>query len=182
MTYLFNYNQKIKKMANENEVLITHVFNAPGALVFKAWTDPAYLKEWFAPDGCSIHFNKIDVREGGSFHSCISNPAYPDCWCIGKYLEIKTPERIVFSMAVADEEGNLLGPAEAGMDPDWPAETIVTVTFIEKDGKTTITLHQTVAESLAKRTGAHPSWIKMLVRLENMLKTKENKASDKIIV
>ena len=49
--------------------------------------------------------------------------------------------------------------------PDWPRETVVTVTFAEHAGQTTLTLHQTVRESLAKRTGAHPSWIEMFDRL-----------------
>lgn len=42
------------------------------------------------------------------------------------------------------------------MDADWPREMIVTVRFDEQDGKTTLTLHQTVLEAVAKRTGAHP--------------------------
>jgi len=36
-------------------------------------------------------------------------------------------------------------------------------------GKTLLTLQQTVSESLAKRTGAHPSWIQMLDRLAEVL-------------
>jgi uncharacterized protein YndB with AHSA1/START domain len=79
------------------------------------------------------------------------------------------PERIVFSMCIADEQGNTLGPVEAGMDPDWPRETTVTVTFAEQQGKTRLTLHQTVLESLARRTGAYPSWLNMLDRLAGLL-------------
>jgi len=45
----------------------------------------------------------------------------------------------------------------------------VTVTLAEHDGKTKLTLHQTVLESVAKRTGAHPSWIEMLDRLAKQL-------------
>jgi hypothetical protein len=56
---------------------------------------------------------------------------------------------------------------------EWPRETIVTVTFVELGGKTKLTLHQTVLESIAKRTGAHPSWIEMLDRLaENLANTR----------
>lgn len=55
------------------------------------------------------------------------------------------------------------------MDPDWPAETVVTVTFTEQHGKTSLTLHQTVDKSLAKRTGAYPSWLNMLDNLANLL-------------
>jgi uncharacterized protein YndB with AHSA1/START domain len=151
--------------ATDREVLITRVFDAPRELVFQAWTDPGQLPRWFAPRGCTIDFAALDLRPGGSFHSCIHTPDGHDCWCKGVYREIVAPERIVFTMAIADEQGNLLGPVEAGMDPDWPRETVVTVTFAEQGNQTKLTLHQTVSESLAKRTGAHPSWIEMLDRL-----------------
>jgi uncharacterized protein YndB with AHSA1/START domain len=156
-------------LATGSEVLITRVFNAPRELVFKAWTDPEQLKHWYAPHGCTVEFRQIDVREGGRFLSCIRNPSFHDCWCTGVYREIVTPERIVYTMAVADAQGNLIEPAAAGMDPEWPRETVLTVTFAEHDGQTTLTLHQTVSESLAKRTGAHPSWLQMLDRLSGEL-------------
>lgn len=150
---------------SEPEVFITRVFDAPRDLVFKAWTDPEHLMRWYAPRGCTIHFREIDLRQGGAFHSCIRTPQGHDCWCKGVYREIVAPERIVYSLAVADEKGNLVEPVEAGMDPDWPAETIVTVTLAGLGGQTKLTLRQTVSESIAKRTGAHPSWIEMLDRL-----------------
>ena len=151
------------------QVLITRVFDAPRELVFKAWTDPEHLVRWYAPRGCTIYFRELDIRPGGAFHSSIRTPDGHDCWCKGVYREIVAPERIVYTLAVADAEGNLVGPTDVGMDPDWPRETILTVTFAEHQGKTELTLHQTVAESLAKRTGAHPSWIEMLDRLAEML-------------
>jgi uncharacterized protein YndB with AHSA1/START domain len=151
------------------EVLITRIINAPRELVFKAWIDPAHLMNWFAPRGCTIEFVSIDPRPGGIFHHCIRNPRLHDCWCIGTYQKIVTPELIVYSLAIANEKGERISPADAGMDPGWPAETIVTVTFKEINGKTQVTLHQTVAESLAKRTGAYPSWLEMLDRLEEYL-------------
>jgi uncharacterized protein YndB with AHSA1/START domain len=153
------------EQTTDRQIVITRVFNAPRELVFKAWTDPEHLKRWYAPRGCTIHIATMDLRQGGVFHTCIRNPKFHDCWCKGVYREIVVPERIVYTMAVADEKGNLVEPADAGMDPDWPRETIVTVTFAEHEGKTKVTLHQTVLESLAKRTGAHPSWIEMLDRL-----------------
>jgi len=155
--------------AGEREFVITRVFDAPRELVFSAWTDPKHMARWYAPNGCTIRFSKIDLRQGGTFHSCIRTKDGHDCWCRGVYREIVKPERIIYTLAIADEKGNSVEPADAGMDPDWPAETIVTVTFAEHDGKTTLTLHQTVPESLAKRTGAHPSWIEMLDRLAEEL-------------
>ena len=69
---------------------------------------------------------------------------------------------------ITDEKGIPVKPADIGMDPEWPADTVVTVTFTEVEGKTRITLHQTVDEVVAKRTGAHPSWIQMLERFEKI--------------
>ena len=153
------------------EVLITRTFDAPRELVFRAWTDPEQLAQWYAPHGCTIAFRTLDVRPGGAFHSVIHTPDGKDCWCSGVYAELVAPERIVYTMAVADAEGNRVSPTAAGMDPEWPHETTVTVTFAEHDGRTTLTLHQTVDESIAKRTGAHPSWLQMLDRLDEQLAT-----------
>jgi uncharacterized protein YndB with AHSA1/START domain len=153
------------------EVRITYDINAPRELVFKAWTDPVQLKKWYAPDGCSIEISKMDLHKNGIFHHCIIIPGGKKCWCKGTYLEIIAPEKLVFSMVVSDEQGNNVDPVAAGMDPEWPAETIVSVRFSEQNGKTTIDLHQTVSEDLAKRTGAYPSWILMLDILKRTLKS-----------
>lgn len=155
--------------ATAREVVITREFDAPRELVFRAWTHPEQLRRWYAPDGCAIHFKRIDVRPGGMFHSCVRTPDGHDCWCTGVYREIVAPERIVYTLTIADEQGNAVGPTDVGMDPNWPRETTVTVTLAERDGRTTLTLRQTVPESLAKRTGAYPSWIQMLNRLADEL-------------
>jgi len=156
-------------MSAKAEVVITRIFDAPRELVFKAWTDPEDLAQWYAPKGCTVDFYTFDFRPGGAFLHCIRNPASHDCFCKGTYREIVVPQRIVYSLSFSDEYGAFVEPADAGMDPDWPRETIVTVTFTEQDGKTKLSLHQTVLESVAKRTGAYPSWIEMLERLAGEL-------------
>ncbi len=147
------------------EVRITRVFDAPRALVFHAWTDPERLAQWHAPRGCTITFSRFDFRPGGTFISTLRTPENYECRCRGVYQEITAPERIVYTLAFSDEEGNLVEPSARGMDPDWPRETTVTVTFTEHNGKTTLTLHQTVSEPLARKTGAYPSWLEMFDRL-----------------
>jgi len=147
------------------EVLITRLFDAPRPAVFAAWLDAEALSRWFAPVGCSVRFRRFDPRPGGEFHSCIRAPGGPECWCRGVYREIVAPERIVFTMAVSDASGRAVEPTDVGMDPDWPRETIVTVTLAEDGDQTMLTLHQTVSEAVAKRTGAHPSWLQMLEKL-----------------
>lgn len=162
--------KKTKEDSSPEEMVeITHVFNAGRERVFRAWTDPRQLVQWYAPDGCSIRFKHIDVREGGSFHSCVQDPVHGDCWCKGTYLELKAPERLVFTMVVTNEQGEDLSSEEAGMPADWPVLTEVTVTFTELGDKTQVVLQQTVPAALAQQTGALPSWIRMFNRLNQLL-------------
>lgn len=162
-------------MDNENstkEVFIEYLFNADIERVFKAWTDPEQLVQWYAPDGCTIRFKSIEVKPGGKFHSCISNPQSGDCWATGEYLEIIPNEKIAFTLMNADENGTPINPADIGMDPEWPAKTLVTVTFVEENLKTKMHLHQTVSTAIAQKTGAYPSWIQMLENMNSLLNQK----------
>jgi len=153
----------------DREVLITRTFDVPREAVYRAWTDPRQLPLWFAPTGCTIRFAKLEIRPGGEFHSCITTPDGHECWCRGTYRELAEPERIVFTMAVADAAGSLIEPIDAGMDPEWPRETTVEVTLADEGEGTRLTLRQSVSEIVAKRTGAHPSWLTMLDRLADAI-------------
>ena len=155
--------------APDRTVVISRVFDAPRELVFEAWTTPEYLLRWFAPHGCSFHIERIDVRPGGGFHSCIRDGVF-ECWCVAAYQEIVRPERLVYTLAIADEQGNKVAPAAVGHDERWPQETLLTVTFEDLDGKTRLTLRQNVSEALARQTGAYPSWLEMLDRLDELLR------------
>jgi len=159
----------MESRVNSNEVFIEETFNASIEKVFNAWTDPEKLMKWYAPDGCTIYFKKIKIETGGQFHSCISNPQYGDCWCIGEYKEVLPNTKIVFTLINADENGKPIIPTKIGMDPDWPGETLVTVILSEEKGKTKLQLRQTVSQKLAKKTGAYPSWLQMLNNMQIML-------------
>lgn len=147
------------------EVLITHQFKAPVELVFKAWTDPEQLINWYAPDGCTIEYKYIEVTEGGCFHSCIHDPIHGECWVKGLYHEVIKNEKLVFTMALSNRNGELIESTDAGKSEDWPKETITTVTFKADGEQTQITLHQTASEVEAKKSGAYQGWIKMFNRL-----------------
>lgn len=133
----------------------------PRDVVFDAWTKPELLARWFAPRGCTLKFESIDVRSGGGFHACLHNPTFGDCWTAATYLELVRPQRLSFSWRAADADGNAVSPQSQGHDLDWPAETIVSVEFIAEPNGTLVRLDQNVSEALAKRTGAHPSWLQM---------------------
>ncbi|MGZ3872684.1 MAG: SRPBCC family protein [Mucilaginibacter sp.] len=154
---------------DKKELLITHLFDAPRESVFHAWTDPGMLKHWYAPDGCTIEFKSITVEQGGHFHSCIHDPVHGDCWITGTYLEVTPPEKLVFTMALSNENGHAASALEAGKPEDWPAELVTTVTFEPIGDQTKATIHQTVPEQEARKTGAYQSWIKMCNKLNLLL-------------
>ncbi|MBF0292407.1 MAG: SRPBCC domain-containing protein [Nitrospinae bacterium] len=150
--------------AGQRELVITRVFDAPRALVWQVWTDPKHIMRWWGPNGFSNSSCESDLRVGGRFHLNMSAPDGATYPCKGIYREIAEPERIVYE-SEADESH----PCGAGLPP----RSLVTLTFAESDGKTTLTLH-TSFESEARRDAANKagfsgSWTECLERLGEYL-------------
>ena len=141
----------------ENELVITRVFDAPRALVFKVWTDSRHLKNWFGPKDYPAVQMKADIRPGGAWRACLKSAGSdPDLWVGGVYREIVAPERLVFTFAW-EEEG------ERGL------ETVVTLTFAAENGKTRMTLHQAPFLSTEQRDGHSYGWNSSFDRLVEFL-------------
>jgi uncharacterized protein YndB with AHSA1/START domain len=137
--------------ALEREVIITRVFDAPRELVFKCWTEPEHLQHWQgAPRGFTVTTQESDIRPGGFFRICMRSAEGVDRWLRGDYQEIAKPEWIVFTHVWQDAEG------KAGQ------ETLVTVTFIERNGKTELTLRQTGFSSVESHDGHKYGWTSAL--------------------
>jgi len=141
----------------ERVLVITRVLDAPRSLVFKVWTQPEHLVRWWGPRDFTTPSCKMDVRAGGAYRTCIRSPEGKDYWMRGVYREIVEPERLVFTFAWEDEEGQ---PSH---------ETLVTVTFAEHDGKTKLTFQQAIFESVAERDSHREGWTECLDRLEAYL-------------
>ena len=82
----------------------------------------------------------------------------------GVYREVVPPERIVFTDTFADEEGNLVEPARYGMARTGRRDA-GDGDLRGGQGKTKLTLHQSVSVSVAESTGAMQGWIELLDRL-----------------
>ncbi len=156
---------------NEPRIRIERILNHSIEKVYEGWTNPNLLMKWYAPEGCTIRFKTIDVKQGGTFHSCISNPEFGDCWVIGEYLQLVRPKKIVQTLVIADENGKAVAPIDAGHDPNWVPKTTLSITLEKMEGnQTRLILEQDVSEKLARKTGAYQSWLSMLDNLENELK------------
>ena len=152
---------------DERTIVITRVFDAPRDLVFRAWTDPKHVAQWWGPQGFTNPLCEMDLRVGGVFRVHMRGPdgvTYP---CKGVYREVREPERIVY--AGEAEEGSV------GCGAGLPPRALVTVTFAERDGKTTVTIHtrlQSAADrEAAVQTGFNTGWASSLDRLAEHLQT-----------
>jgi uncharacterized protein YndB with AHSA1/START domain len=139
----------------KTELLITRVFDAPRALVFKAWTQPEHLMQWWGPKGYTTPTCEMDVRAGGALRLCMRSPDGNDFWVRGIFREVVAPERLVFT---------------ATDNADAATETVITATFADEGEKTRLTIHQTFRKAEVAK-GAKEGWTSSLERLAEYLPT-----------
>lgn len=143
--------------AAERELTMRRTFDAPRALVFRAWTEPQHLAQWSCPRGFTMIENRGELRVGGAFFAWMRSPQGEDHRMRGVYREIVAPERLVFTHAWLDARG-APGP-----------ETLVTVTLAERNGRTEMTFHQGVFDSVASRDGHEQGWTSCFELLAELL-------------
>ena len=74
---------------------IVRTFDAPRALVWKMWTDPAHVAVWFSPEHFTTPIVRMDVRPGGAIHMVMRGPDGSDHPFDGRFIELDEPERLV---------------------------------------------------------------------------------------
>jgi uncharacterized protein YndB with AHSA1/START domain len=117
----------------DREIVITRVFDAPRELVFKAFTDPKQVPQWWGPRGFTTTVHEMDVRPGGVWRFIMHGPDGTDYPNRIVFIEIAKPERLVY-LHGSDKEN----------DPD---QFEVTVTFADHGGKTELTLRMLCASA-----------------------------------
>ncbi len=117
--------------------IISREFEAPRDVLWKAWTDPEEMKQWLGPKGVTSSPGAQDLRPGGLYHYCMRTPDGHEMW--GKYLyrEVTEPEKLVFIHSFSDAN---CGTTRHPMSATWPLEWLSTITFTERDHKTTVTI------------------------------------------
>jgi uncharacterized protein YndB with AHSA1/START domain len=141
----------------KRDVTLSRVIAAPRARVFRAWTDPKQMAQWWGPQGFTNPVCEIDARQGGQILIHMRGPdgvVYP---MTGTFHEVVEPSRLVFTAFAEDHDGNRL------------LESHTIVTFEEQDGKTTVAV-QAKAVGLAPQApqmlaGMDAGWTQSLERL-----------------
>jgi uncharacterized protein YndB with AHSA1/START domain len=144
--------------SSDLKLVITRIFDAPRSLVFKAWTEPEHLARWWGPRGYSLPSCQIDLRQGGSYRFQMKSPEGDINWWHGVVREIVEPELIVWTCSINNADGTSIS-----------GETLLKVTLEEYAGKTRLTLHQAIFESIAIRDAHSNGWNDALGRLAEHL-------------
>lgn len=117
-------------LAPERTVTATRIFNAPRELVYKAWTDPKQLAQWFPPKDFTSPRCEVDPRPGGIFRCDMKGPDGVVFVGKGLFREVVPNERLVFTFAGEESV---------------PPPLLVTVLFETRGKGTKLTMHQTAA-------------------------------------
>jgi uncharacterized protein YndB with AHSA1/START domain len=151
----------------DREFIITHIFDAPRDLVWKAWTDPKQIAQWWGPRGFTNPVCEWNARPGNAIYVVMRGPNGIDYPMAGAFREIVEPERLVFTSGALDEKGNQL------------FEFLHDVTFIERSGKTTLTVKSRVIKTTAEANkyigGFEAGMTQSLEKLADTLSKKETK-------
>jgi uncharacterized protein YndB with AHSA1/START domain len=112
---------------SDREIAMTRVFDAPRRLVFDCFTKPELLKRWgLGPRSWTLTECEIDLRVGGAWRFGMTKNTGETMVMSGVYREIVVPERIV--------------QTETFEDAWYPGQCVNTTTFVESNGKTTLTV------------------------------------------
>lgn len=131
------HDTKIIAEPGKQEVIVEHTFDAPRDRVFKAYTDPELIPEWWGPEELSTTVDKKDFRPGGTWRFVQRDKDGNEYGFHGYYHEVDPPERLVYTFEYEGMPGHIL---------------LETVTLEEIDGKTRVT-DKSVFQTVEDRDG-----------------------------
>lgn len=147
-----------------HELVLTRVFDAPAAKVYRCWTEPDLIRKWFAPRPFTTPIVETDVRVGGSSYFVMQDEAgnrYPNR---GVYLEVVPGRKIVFTDAFT-----------SAWKPSAKPFFVGEIRFEEENGRTTYTAiarHWTKEDKEAhEQMGFHEGWGQCADQLAELLPT-----------
>ncbi len=110
---------------SEREIMMSRIFDAPRALLWRAWTSPEYLPQWMlGPEGWTMTTCEIDLQPGGKWRFAWLHSDGHEMAMHGDYREVAPPSRLVTTEHWGGE---------------WP-ETLNTLVLTEENGRTTMRL------------------------------------------
>ena len=138
---------------SECELVVTRTVNAPARLVFEAWTKAELFRRWWVPKsyGLELLSCEMDVRVGGQYRLVFRHEESTMAF-FGTYLEVTPHSRLVWTN---EEDDN--------------GQTVTTVTFEDKGGKTLLIVHDVYPSKEALDSGAAGAMPEALDQLDELL-------------
>jgi uncharacterized protein YndB with AHSA1/START domain len=142
----------------KHEIIMTRAFDAPRELVFKTYTDPNLISQWWGSEDSTMIVDKLDVQKGGMWRFINREADGSEYAFNGVYHEVSSPDRLVYTFEFEGMPGHVL---------------LETVRFEEQDGKTLLR-NSSVFQSIEDRDGMLQSGMeegadKSMDRLEKLL-------------
>ena len=85
-----------------HELTLTRLIAAPRAIVWRCWTEPDLIKQWFTPRPWTTPVVEIDLRPGGASYMLFRGPNGEEFPNRGVYLDVVPGERLVFTDAYVE--------------------------------------------------------------------------------
>jgi uncharacterized protein YndB with AHSA1/START domain len=149
---------------------VTRTFNATPELLWKAWTDPHLVSQWWGPVGFTCPVCNIDLRVNGKFFIGMRTPDGQDFFNAGQYHEIVPHQKIVSSMHFSDSQGNKVAPEHYGIEHQSIEDAYDVTTFEDLgDGQTKLTFTGNETMEEAKSTGQLEGWLQILDKFETVV-------------
>jgi uncharacterized protein YndB with AHSA1/START domain len=149
---------------SNRELILTRVIAAPPKKLFRAWTEPDLLKQWFCPRPWGVARATLDVRPGGICHVVMLSPEGQEFPNPGVYLDVVPDRRLVFTDAYSEAWAPSAKPFMTGV-----------IEFEDLGGRTRYTaraLHWTEADREAhEKMGFHEGWGKATDQLAELVAT-----------
>lgn len=134
---------------------VRRTFAATRERVFRAWTTPEELRRWHAPPPLETPVAEVDLRVGGAYRVHMRAPDGAEYRVTGVYREVDPPTRLVYTWR---------------WDTDPPsAETLVTVTFVDRGAQTEVVLRHERFPTTDARTRHEQGWHGCLGKLGQVL-------------
>lgn len=150
--------------ANDRELTLTRLIDVPRRNLWRAWTEPELLKQWFCPKPYGVSHAELDVRPGGAGVIVMRSPDGEETPTRGVYLEVIEGEKLVLTDAYS----------EAWQPSEKPFMTTI-VTFADEDGGTRYTAtvrHWSVEDREAhEKMGFHEGWNAATDQLEELARS-----------
>ena len=147
-------NESSAVASTDRGLVITRVLAAPPALVFQAWTDPAKMMRWYAPEGMETPEAECDLRVGGRYRVLMRETDGTEHETSGEYREIVSDRKLVFTWSWRNSPEDI---------------SLVTVELVPEGAGTRLTLTHEQLPGAESRDSHQSGWSSALHKLEKLI-------------